>query len=880
MFRNANESRNFEMKSTPIRIALELTLIFAVPFVSIDASAAVSKATLTLPSEVIERNGNVPVTFRFEHGLTGEGKLKVRWTDSLGRIVEDNVRPVALRDEIEFSFFIDSSRAVAMKNTLHATITLEEKTAKGVQKTEEDATIDFIAKPASDGWTDYNIMMYQNYPSAIQPALEQLGINGGKYEGRNLAPPDYLIDNNMRWYSENLATDFYAEYHRWRSDRPYDWSLDQAKALYAKDPSSKEAFKRHPSFWDTEWRTRTHDRIVDATRRNSPYQPFFYSLSDETGIASLGSGWDFDFSDQSIVPMRRWLRSQYSTLTDLNKEWDTDFTDWDHVTPLSTNEAMQRQGENFAPWADFKEWMDISFADALKMGVDAVHEIDPHALAGIVGAQKPGWGGYDYSRLTRSVGVMEPYDIGGSVKLAHSLNPDIPLLSTSFASGDWEKHRVWFELLQGERGIILWDESQRYILPDGSKGPAGKSAEQYYNELRDGAGALIINSVAHDDGIAVHYSQPSMRTEWMLERRPDGIAWMNRDASYERSHNQFLRLRESWGHAIEDQGLQYSYLSYTQVEEGQLLRHGYHALVLPRSSSLSEKEAENIREFARSGGVVIADGMPGTFDEHSRRLGTSLLADLFSGEHTQPLTIKPYGAGKTIFVNTNTLDYLQDRITGKEGSTYKVIADLFKTSGIHPEIPTTDEHDNSIVGINVHVFSNGAVRLLSLQSNPQQSVDELGPPNFHSNKRFEISKTVQIHLPTRMYVYDVRKKKFLGDQQTLSVAVDPYEPTILSLTSTPPPHLEISVPSEAAAGIVVPVALRLPQTLSAFQVYHVDVLDPSGKRLLQYSGNVIARGESAVKLIPLAKNDAPGAWTIRVQDMLTGNIETRTLNVR
>jgi len=131
-----------------------------------------------------------------------------------------------------------------------------------------------------------------------------------------------------------------------------------------------------------------------------------------------------------------------------------------------------------------------------------------------------------------------------------------------------------------------------------------------------------------------------------------------------------------------------------------------------------------------------------------------------------------------------------------------------------------------------------------------------------------------------MYVYDVRKKKFLGNQQSLAVTVDPYEPTILSLTGTLPPHLEVSVPGEAAAGTVVPVGLRLPQALSAFQVYHVDVLDPSGKRLLQYSGNVIAPGESALKLIPLAKNDVPGVWTIQVQDMLTGNIETRTLNVR
>ena len=32
------------------------------------------------------------------------------------------------------------------------------------------------------------------------------------------------------------------------------------------------------------------------------------------------------------------------------------------------------------------------------------------------------------------------------------------------------------------------------------------------------------------DRIAIHYSQPSMRTEWMLARQPEGDAWMTRSA--------------------------------------------------------------------------------------------------------------------------------------------------------------------------------------------------------------------------------------------------------------------------------------------------------------------------------------------------------------
>ena len=47
--------------------------------------------------------------------------------------------------------------------------------------------------------------------------------------------------------------------------------------------------------------------------------------------------------------------------------------------------------------------MDEAFARALKMGNDAIRSVDPQAYVGIGGGQMPGWGGYDYSRITTSL---------------------------------------------------------------------------------------------------------------------------------------------------------------------------------------------------------------------------------------------------------------------------------------------------------------------------------------------------------------------------------------------------------------------------------------------------------------------------------------------
>jgi hypothetical protein len=845
------------------------------------AVSAAAASEIILPSTVLNRDATVTATYHMPRATTGAGTLSIHWTDSLGRVVEDSTIPVTLTDESDIHFPLDMRRAVAMKNELSAHLKLDGKDRKDrPDPHDETATIRFVARPPERDWKDYAIIMWQQYPGKLIPALQQLGINGGQYVGRNTTLPDFFIDNNMRWYSENIGTDYYSEYHRFRPDRIQHWSFLQAKDLYAKDPSSKEAFKRHPSFWDPEWRAKIHDRLVEAAKRFSPYRPFFYSLADESGIADLAAFWDFDFSDQSLVPMRRWLQERYGTLDALNRQWDSNFTTWDLVTPPTTHEAMQRPGDNFSAWADFKEWMDISYAEALRMGADAIHEVDKDAFVNIGGGQRPGWGGYDYARISQVLNAIEPYDIGNNVEIIRSLNPEMVMLSTGFAKGPWEQQRVWRELFHGQRGLIIWDEKREYAGEDGKPGARGLEAAKYYNEIRDGAGALIINSQPVTDPIAIHYSQASMRTEWMLARRPEGDAWIKRNARVERTDDDFLRLRESWCELIEDQGMQYKFVSYGQLEHGELLRSGYRVFILPRSSSLSPGEVQAIRDFVAQGGVVIADGEPGVFDEHSRRLPSPALADLFGPAAEGKTTERQFGKGKAILLHTGTLDYLQNRLMGKEEPVHKEVGDLLRASGIRPEFAITDASGQAPVGIEQHVFRNGGVYLLTLLSNPLLRVDELGPPDFKSNRRFEKPVTVTVTLPQSMYVYDTRARAALGQKQKLSVTVQPYEPVILAVSPMPLPALHLFAPDEAARGSVVHIGLQCPRTPASVQVLHVEVATPDGKRALQYTGNVLARDGRAVKSFPLAVNDPSGEWTIRVHDLMSGQTVTQLLKVK
>jgi hypothetical protein len=464
---------------------------------------------------------------------------------------------------------------------------------------------------------------------------------------------------------------------------------------------------------------------------------------------------------------------------------------------------------------------------------------------------------------------MEPYNLGNNVEIIRSLNPNIALVTTSFARGPWEKQRIWYELLHGGRGLILWDNGNEFVTKDGKLNARGEEVAPYYQELLGGLGALLINSRRLADPIAIHYSQASMRTEWMRAQKPKGAAWVNRNSSTERKDSEFLRLRESWCRLLEDLGLQYRFVAYEQVERGELLRGGYRVLVLPSSSSLSRSEATQIRDFVNQGGLLIVDGEAGIFDERSRRLERPLLHDVLAKGR--------FGRGRAVQADQDTLNYHQHRLVGKEERVHQWAA---KTLAVRPEFAVTDPQARPVVGVETHMFANGAVRLIALNSNPQLLVDELGPPEFKSNQRFEKPREVRLTLPSGMHVYDVRAGKDLGRKTELELTLEPYEPLILAAAPDAVPQLEIVAPASCQRGDTAIVAARFrSSTPAARHIFRVDVLDPLGKRIPHYSGNVLAPNGTAARRIPVAENDPAGKWEIRVRDVLSGQVQSTPLEV-
>lgn len=484
-------------------------------------------------------------------------------------------------------------------------------------------------------WPQWQTILYQHTTPAALASLHAIGINAGQViaDRNDVAPAPMgpaiapFLDQNMRWYVENIASDFYAAYHRWQPDAPVNAAFLQAEARHRRNPGDLAAFIRRPSLCDPAWRAKIAARLERVVDEFRPYRPLYYSLADEAGIGDLSAAWDFDFSPCSLAGFRIWLTRQYPSLAALNAEWGSHFASFSAVVPMTTDEAL-RSADNLAPWADFKAWMDVSFAEAVAFGGRAVHAADRHALVALEGGQIPGWGGYDYARLAPVLDVMEIYDFGDSVAIAQAMNPRLITLMTIAGDDDAATHALWHGILHGMRGVILWDEDQALARPDGTLGPWGRRAAPLFEALAGRLGRVMLASAPLTDPIALLYSPASFRVSWLLARRAAADDWARRGADLDYAENDASRARAAFLAGLRPQGWQPRILDPATLAGDGLL--GMRVLLLPQAIALSAGEVAAIRRFVAGGGVVIADTVPGVFDDHGRRRARPALADLFA----------------------------------------------------------------------------------------------------------------------------------------------------------------------------------------------------------------------------------------------------------
>jgi hypothetical protein len=238
-----------------------------------------------------------------------------------------------------------------------------------------------------------------------------------------------------------------------------------------------------------------------------------------------------------------------------------------------------------------------------------------------------------------------------------------------------------------------------------------------------------------------------MRAQWMLDWQPWGSAWSDRSAgqSYEDA-NAVRASMTGFLDAMGRAGLEARIVTPGLIEKG-ALRRGIRVLILPRALALSGRAAQEIRAFVASGGTVVADGVPGEFDEHCRRLSGPRLADLFgTAAGARPRTI--------LFAAPQRPERIDE------------LLDLLARAGVEPAFALARADGRRALDIETQQWRNGATTIVALQrASPEGTAAE--------PVRLKLRKTAR--------VYDLRARRDLGTTRSLDVALDPVAPTLLRL---------------------------------------------------------------------------------------------------
>ena len=542
-------------------------------------------------------------------------------------------------------------------------------------------------------WDSYRVILWTGDNAYRQPdklplffrRLRELGATHGMVHGD--ASPQPLLDNGVPYYVENMVNRGLCL--KWNST-VRDWDAFVTRWAATRD---RAAFVREYGLYDPAWREWARKEVRTLVTRHRANAPLAYNLRDELSVTMSANPFDFDFSPATLAAFRAWLKTQYADLSALNSAWETRFPAWDAVLPFTTDEIKNRMASgdalprgqpdwqalaavrfdpetarrtptrwNLSPWCDFRTFLDISLASILDELRTAVRALDPATPVGIEGTQMPNaFGGYDLWRLSQTLDWAEPYDIGGARAVFGSFMEGKPLLSTiGEADADRARRRLWHLLLEGDRGCVVWwsEDCIDWKSSDYALTPKGRALAPVLKEMTGPLAALFVRARREYDPIAIHYSQPSIQADWLIESTVDGRTWHRRFSSYEATANRQAALRVRLLRELRAAGYSPRFISSAQIERGALAGGSWKALVMPTSLALSDEEVRQIRAFAaRPGNRLLYDGDPGAFDAHGRLRPaprfenrpaiSNLAAEL--GSLPPPVRVEPAGAGVAVY---------------------------------------------------------------------------------------------------------------------------------------------------------------------------------------------------------------------------------------
>ncbi|HEY2976113.1 MAG TPA: beta-galactosidase trimerization domain-containing protein [Pyrinomonadaceae bacterium] len=693
-----------------------------------------------------------------------------------------------------------------------------------------------------------------------------------------------------------------------------------------KRTGDKTFLQRTPSFNDARFLRTLSDIVRAAARNKARYNMDYYFVGDEGSLTSYGDAVDFDWSPGALMEFRTWLKHEYGTLPSLNKEWRTDFKNWEDVVPYTTEEA--RKVGSFAPWADHRTFMEITFARAYQTARDAVVQGDSEAHIAVSGTQATNaYDGADWSRLDRVIDDFLSYDGGNQWDMHRSFAKPEAMIGfwTGYGShGLAVQNAIWTAAIHNVlHPNIFWMYS--FLDPDLTYSQSARDMGAAFKSLKfEGVGRLLMESRRLGDGIAIHYSMPSVHGASILgyhQRSSD-----DDDEAPKETSLSFPANRDGWVRTIKDLGLQFDFVSSEQIEQGSLTSGKYKVLILPLSLALSPAGVKNIEGFVQTGGVVIADAAPGLMDDHCAWQQTGMMNELFgitapasnkrafkagdgqlvvtdegvrwglsakalsgltsaepditaaSGTSlmrigaTDAVITHRIGKGWTIYLNTLFDKYPKMRAEKFGGADYRALVDsLLDHAGVRPAVQVLSADGKRLSQAQVARYIFGDAEIVTIVKDNvalARIVGRDGVTIYNDAALGQIaSQEIIIKFPHKYYVTDVRSGKRLGYTDIVHSSVLVGDAAVLGL-SPAENRLALSGPFSSARGEHVPFTIT--SSVAGPRLIRCHVFAPDGSMLPAYARNLLLDNTATTFFLPSALNDVAGAYTIRATDVVTG----------
>ena len=622
------------------------------------APAQTATVSCSLTSTVVDRGNPVigNVTISPVSGSNGPYDLTVSLIDNSGRVFDRYETRLNVAARLVVPFSLNSTHALTMQCSVQAK-------GKFVAGTIVDAaTVTMTMVPYAFDYDDYWCNVWGSGNTSLSSyfnALKLANVNTGhiyrqaSYSGYlyNLRPNNDFLEDKL-WFEQ-------------ASTSPLPETLLAAYKTYLNastygSAAARQNLVRPTSINDAASLTIMENTIRPRMQASRKWRPMQWNIADEYGLFRRANPYDFDLGPAAINQFVTWLQTRYGTIAALNSTWNTHFTAFSDLSDpihaaaggeaalIVTQEIRDREfplwsstttAKNFAPWSDFRTFMDESFAAAMKRCVDVGRLIDPAVRVGFEGAEPatPSTG-YDYARQLHEIGSIESYDTGNGPEYIRSMRYDrygqrifsfITLFNSSVQDN---KYTLWYRLLHyGVTGAPIW-ASQDVDVPTNnfftSLSTFGLTSyatgvSSTFAEFQNGLVKLLNQGDWDDNEVALLYSQKSIQALWQLDSEADGRSWINRSNSWEPLHSSLFSDHVGWCKALEDIGIKGRFISYDEVAGGVLTSRGVKVLILPKTMALSDAEKTAIQDWVNAGGVLIADNQCGYFDGYLRRQAIS-----------------------------------------------------------------------------------------------------------------------------------------------------------------------------------------------------------------------------------------------------------------